>query len=132
MTINRFRRAALAAAGALVLAAFAAPALADGKIPLRISTPAVPEDWHAKMWTVFKEQLDKSAPEEVDRHRDVSSVGRWFGCQSRRGSSASPASVPRSASKAASSSATSGGRTRSQPLSPLPSAITPFSAGISA
>jgi hypothetical protein len=28
---------------------------------LRISSPAVAEDWHAKMWTVFKEQLDKQA-----------------------------------------------------------------------
>ena len=33
---------------------------------LRISTPAVPEDWHAKMWTVMKEQLDKTAPGEFD------------------------------------------------------------------
>ena len=33
---------------------------------LRISTPAVPEDWHGKMWTVFKESLDKSAPGEFD------------------------------------------------------------------
>ena len=33
---------------------------------LRISTPAVPDDWHAKMWTVFKESLDKSAPGEFD------------------------------------------------------------------
>jgi TRAP-type C4-dicarboxylate transport system substrate-binding protein len=33
---------------------------------LRISTPAVPDDWHGKMWTVFKETLDKSAPGEFD------------------------------------------------------------------
>jgi tripartite ATP-independent transporter DctP family solute receptor len=33
---------------------------------LRISTPAVPQDWHAKMWTVFKESLDTSAPGEFD------------------------------------------------------------------
>ena len=39
---------------------------AQGKAPLRISTPAVPDDWHAKMWTVFKESLDKSAPGEFD------------------------------------------------------------------
>jgi tripartite ATP-independent transporter DctP family solute receptor len=26
----------------------------------------VPDDWHAKMWTVFKENLDKSAPGEFD------------------------------------------------------------------
>ncbi len=35
-------------------------ALAQTKIPMRISTPAVPDDWHAKMWTVFKDALDKS------------------------------------------------------------------------
>ena len=43
-----------------------APAAAQGKTMLRVSTPAVPEDWHAKMWTVFKESLDKSAPGEFD------------------------------------------------------------------
>ncbi len=37
-----------------------------GQTVLRISTPAVPDDWHGKMWTVFKEQLDKSAPGEFD------------------------------------------------------------------
>jgi len=35
---------------------------AQAKHLLRISTPAVPDDWHAKMWTVMKEQLDKSSP----------------------------------------------------------------------
>jgi tripartite ATP-independent transporter DctP family solute receptor len=46
---------------------FAAPqALAQTKQVIRISTPAVPEDWHAKMWTVFKENLEKSAPGEFD------------------------------------------------------------------
>jgi tripartite ATP-independent transporter DctP family solute receptor len=41
-------------------------AQAQSKVLLRISTPAVPDDWHAKMWTVFKENLDKSAPGEFD------------------------------------------------------------------
>ena len=36
------------------------------KTVLRISTPAVPDDWHAKMWTVFKDALEKSAPGEFD------------------------------------------------------------------
>lgn len=46
---------------------FAAPqAMAQNKTVIRISTPAVPEDWHAKMWTVFKETLEKSAPGEFD------------------------------------------------------------------
>jgi tripartite ATP-independent transporter DctP family solute receptor len=52
---------ATAALGASVL-----PGLAQSKIVLRISTPAVPDDWHAKMWTVFKDNLEKSAPGEFD------------------------------------------------------------------
>jgi len=63
MPTSLFRRALLA--GALALAA-SAGALAQSKTVLRISTPAVPEDWHAKMWTVFKDSLDKSAPGEFD------------------------------------------------------------------
>ena len=65
------RRRSLLGAGAAI-AAFGAgalparPALAQTKTVLRISSPAVPDDWHAKMWTVFKEQLDKSAPGEFD------------------------------------------------------------------
>lgn len=35
--------------------------LAQSRQTLRISTPAVPDDWHARMWTVLKEQLDKTA-----------------------------------------------------------------------
>jgi tripartite ATP-independent transporter DctP family solute receptor len=58
------RRTLLGAAAAL--GATALPAFAQSKIVLRISTPAVPEDWHGKMWTVFKETLDKSAPGEFD------------------------------------------------------------------
>jgi tripartite ATP-independent transporter DctP family solute receptor len=60
-TLNRRALLATAALGTLAL-----PALADNKIVLRISSPAVPEDWHAKMWTVFKEALEKSAPGEFD------------------------------------------------------------------
>jgi TRAP-type transport system periplasmic protein len=56
----------LAAAGMFLGAACATAAAAQGKTPLRISTPAVPDDWHAKMWSVFKESLDKSAPGEFD------------------------------------------------------------------
>ncbi len=55
---------------ALLLAAglgFAAPqAVAQSKQLIRVSTPAVPDDWHAKMWTVFKENLEKAAPGEFD------------------------------------------------------------------
>jgi len=46
---------------------FSAPqAMAQTKQVLRISTPAVPDDWHAKMLTVFKDSLEKSAPGEFD------------------------------------------------------------------
>jgi tripartite ATP-independent transporter DctP family solute receptor len=42
------------------------PASAQAKTVLRISTPAVPDAWHAKMWTVFKDTLEKTAPGEFD------------------------------------------------------------------
>ena len=46
---------------------FSAPqAIAQSKQVIRISTPAVTEDWHAKMWTIFKDSLDKSAPGEFE------------------------------------------------------------------
>ena len=61
-TLNRRRLLAATAA----LGASALPVLAQSKVVLRISSPAVPEDWHAKMWTVFKEALEKSAPGEFD------------------------------------------------------------------
>ena len=61
------RRAALAATAALgAMALGPSSALAQAKTVLRISTPAVPDDWHAKMWTVFKDALEKSAPGEFD------------------------------------------------------------------
>ena len=69
MLPSPLRRGLLAA---LALSSLAAGLLhtplaqAQGKLLLRISTPAVPDDWHGKMWTVFKESLDKSAPGEFD------------------------------------------------------------------
>ena len=66
MTTQQITRRTLLGATAALGAAAALPALAQGKVMLRISTPAVPEDWHGKMWTVFKESLDKSAPGEFD------------------------------------------------------------------
>jgi len=57
---------ATVAAALACAAALPATALAQTKTLLRISTPAVPDDWHGKMWTVFKEALDKSAPGEFD------------------------------------------------------------------
>jgi tripartite ATP-independent transporter DctP family solute receptor len=54
----------LAAGAALALAS--APALAQGKTTLRISTPAVPDDWHTKMLYVFKDELEKRSPGKYD------------------------------------------------------------------
>jgi tripartite ATP-independent transporter DctP family solute receptor len=51
---------------AVALGSLALPATAQAKTVLRISTPAVPDAWHAKMWTVFKEALEKAAPGEFD------------------------------------------------------------------
>jgi len=59
------RRTMLGSAAALG-AATVLPAFAQTKTALRISTPAVADDWHGKMWTVFKDSLDKSAPGEFD------------------------------------------------------------------
>lgn len=57
------RRAALGGALSLALTpAFGVP----GRTPLRISTPAVPDDWHARMWTVLKEQLERDLPGQFD------------------------------------------------------------------
>lgn len=66
MTRSFLRRSLVLAGTAFALGAAALPAVAQTKTVLRISTPAVPDDWHAKMWTVFKESLDKSAPGEFD------------------------------------------------------------------
>ena len=60
------RRGLLATASAALLIGTMPPVQAQTKVLLRVSTPAVPDDWHAKMWTVFKENLEKSAPGEFD------------------------------------------------------------------
>ena len=65
-TLRRTSLKALALVAALGFG-FAAPqAMAQSKTVIRISTPAVPDDWHAKMWTVFKDTLEKSAPGQFD------------------------------------------------------------------
>lgn len=40
--------------------------LAAAQTVLRVSTPAVPDDWHAKMWTVLKDDLAKTAPKQFE------------------------------------------------------------------
>jgi tripartite ATP-independent transporter DctP family solute receptor len=65
---SRRRRlaAGLVLSGAGLSGVSAPWAHAAGKTMLRISTPAVPDDWHAKMWTVFNETLQQSAPGEFE------------------------------------------------------------------
>ena len=64
--LNLTRRCVTPMLLGMALCAGLSPLMAQTKIPLRISTPAVPDDWHAKMWTVFKESLDKAAPNQFD------------------------------------------------------------------
>jgi len=64
--MNTINRRTLLGATAALGASATLSAWAQAKIPLRISTPAVPDDWHAKMWTVFKDTLDKSSPNQFD------------------------------------------------------------------
>ena len=64
-TFSISRRHMLGSAAALG-ATTVLPTFAQTKTALRISTPAVADDWHGKMWTVFKDSLDKSAPSEFD------------------------------------------------------------------
>jgi tripartite ATP-independent transporter DctP family solute receptor len=67
MKTSLIRRSLLATASVIMaMGALMPAAQAQSKVLLRISTPAVPDDWHAKMWTVFKENLEKSAPGEFD------------------------------------------------------------------
>ena len=59
------RRRFMGAVAAVVMFGVA-PAFAADPIKLRISTPAVESDWHAKMLPVFKQELDKLAPGQFD------------------------------------------------------------------
>ena len=38
---------------------------ASASTVLRASSPAVPDDWHARMWTVFKDTLEANAPGDL-------------------------------------------------------------------
>src|SRR5258707_13415308 len=44
----------------------AAPAFGQTRTVLRISTPAVPDDWHVKMLYVFRDELATAAPGRFD------------------------------------------------------------------
>jgi tripartite ATP-independent transporter DctP family solute receptor len=61
MTDPTLSRRALMGAAAAALVSASPMSLAAKSTLLRVSTPAVADDWHAKMWTVLKEQLDKQA-----------------------------------------------------------------------
>jgi TRAP-type C4-dicarboxylate transport system substrate-binding protein len=75
-TLNKlFNRRLVLGAAVAIASAISLPAFAQTKAVLRISTPAVPDDWHAKMWTVFKDSLEKSAPGEFDARHRASSHG---------------------------------------------------------
>ena len=65
--VHLARQRACMVFGALILSlAPVSAALAQTKTVLRISTPAVPDDWHAKMWTVFKDTLEQAAPNQFE------------------------------------------------------------------
>ena len=64
--MHRFTRRTLVALAATFALVAAVPALAADSIKLSISTPAVETDWHAKMLTIFKDELEKTAPGEFD------------------------------------------------------------------
>lgn len=65
MTTRAWRLAAAAALCAAPLAFGAQPAAAE-KMTIRISTPAVPGDWHAEQLSVFKEYVERSLPDQFD------------------------------------------------------------------
>ncbi|MFH1805865.1 MAG: sialic acid TRAP transporter substrate-binding protein SiaP [Pseudomonadota bacterium] len=74
--ISRFLRPVIgftALATVFGVSAFAGVAQAD-PVQLRISSPAVESDWHAKMLTVFKDELEKSSAGEfnVEIHLNAS------------------------------------------------------------
>src|SRR5437667_5281150 len=88
---------ATAALLACLLAA-AAPAFGQAKTVLRISTPAVPDDWHVKMLYVFRDELNSAAPGRFDvqvhhsgtsfararsRWRCSAEISRWRSCRCR-------------------------------------------------
>ncbi len=60
------RRAAVAAIAASALAAPVLLRAQPKKILLRVSTPAAAEDFNGKMWTIMKDELERSAPGEFD------------------------------------------------------------------
>lgn len=65
MKTSHSRRTLFAAALALGVC-FLPAVQAQNKIVVRVSTSAVPDDWHGKMWTVMKDELERTAPGQFD------------------------------------------------------------------
>jgi tripartite ATP-independent transporter DctP family solute receptor len=65
MLVSLSRRLFMGTVAAAAIAGLT-PAFAADPIKLRISTPAVEADWHAKMLPIFKEELEKAAPGQFD------------------------------------------------------------------
>ena len=71
MTLSRIMRRGLLATAVFVfapvaVAGFSVPATAQQPLTIRISTPAVPGDWHTESLYIFKEWLERSAPGQFD------------------------------------------------------------------
>ncbi|HET8727470.1 MAG TPA: sialic acid TRAP transporter substrate-binding protein SiaP [Alphaproteobacteria bacterium] len=66
LDVTRRNLLAAATAGMMAWSLGGGGVQAQDPIRLRISTPAVETDWHAKMLTVFKDEIEKSAPGEFD------------------------------------------------------------------
>ena len=61
-----FKTLKLGAAALAMSVAIGGNAIAQDKITLRISTPAVPGDWHTEALFIFKEWLERSAQNQFD------------------------------------------------------------------
>jgi tripartite ATP-independent transporter DctP family solute receptor len=66
MKTSLIRRSFLASAAAALTFGACLSVQAQDKTVIRVSTAAVPADWHGKMWTVFKDELNRTAPGRFD------------------------------------------------------------------
>ena len=66
VTASSLRRRTLVLVVLAVVGLALVPVTAFARQTLRISTPAVPDDWHTKMLYVFKDELEKTAPGQFD------------------------------------------------------------------
>lgn len=68
MQVRSLNRRLILVLGVLALASpwLGQASLAQEKKVLRISTPSVPEEWNAQMLDIFKDWLERSAPDQFD------------------------------------------------------------------